>query len=92
MKKMSPEDPKTINDPCSVSFIYSEQREAQEAEPDEAAINTRGAQKLPITPEEPPETSIRLAISTLTHKMTLTPKEPKTKDDRWRTTRMKLAK
>jgi hypothetical protein len=56
MKRMSPEDPKTINNPCSISSIYSEQREAQEAEPDEAAINTRVAQKLPITPDEPPET------------------------------------
>jgi hypothetical protein len=56
MKRMSPEDPKTINNPCSISFIYAEQREAQEAEPDEAAINTRGAQNLTITPDGPPET------------------------------------
>ena len=56
MKRMSPEDPKTINHPCSISFIYAEQREAQEAEPDEAAINTRGAQNLTITPDGPPET------------------------------------
>ncbi len=24
MKRMSPEDPRTINNPCSISFIYSE--------------------------------------------------------------------
>ena len=39
IKRMSPEDPKTINNPCSISCRYAEQREAQEAEFDEAAIN-----------------------------------------------------
>ncbi len=41
MKKMSPKDPKTITNSCSISFRYAEQRKAQEnkrqeSEPEEA--------------------------------------------------------
>ena len=49
-KRMSPEDPKTINNPCSISCRYAEQREAQEAETDEASENNMPNNKWPKKP------------------------------------------